>query len=197
DCGVYDTMQAHLAEYTTSVGGVKIALTGTMDAVGLYAGSDGCSDTIGGAKSETVAQLGAKLATYVSGKYKTQPVDIVAHGEAGLVVRAALAQSKALRVEDVITLGTPHAGSDLPRNPQGAGGTDWSVIASEGDTVVPVASAIDMDAAHKTIYKAGSHDDLINDVSDANDAKIRYSHNAGKWVEWNNAPHAVNRVAEH
>ena len=43
DCGVYDDMQAHLAEYSTSVGGVKIGMTGTMDAVGLYSGASGCS----------------------------------------------------------------------------------------------------------------------------------------------------------
>ena len=70
-------------------------------------------------------------------------------------------QDPSLKVEDVVTLGTPNRGATtlsqncgtrpvckemafetavvtrLPETPQGAGGTDWSVIASGGDDQVP------------------------------------------------------------
>jgi triacylglycerol esterase/lipase EstA (alpha/beta hydrolase family) len=223
-CSPFDDMTTHFSEYTTTVGGQKVGLTGQLIGLGLYAGSDGCSEVVGAARGDSIAQLGAKLAAWINQAYTSQrqPVDIVAHGGAGLVVRSALAQQPKLMVEDVVALGAPNGGSaaltaacgsravcaelapgsdtvkGLARNPQGAGGTDWSVIGSEADTVVPADSAVAMDAEHKTVYRAGgpSHDGLLTDSSDNQDAKIRYSHGAGKWVDFNQAPHAVERAAE-
>ncbi|WP_327355052.1 hypothetical protein [Streptomyces sp. NBC_01304] len=51
----------------------------------------------------------------------------------------------------------------LAANPQSAQGTDWTLIGSDADTVVPSASALAMGAAHKVVYDAGSgldHADL-------------------------------------
>lgn len=87
-----------------------------------------------------------------------------------------------LCVEDVVTLGTPHQGSTLagfidlfcpsvqcdelkpnspflnglPENPQGYGGTDWTLVASEADLVVDPSSAFGMAAAHRVLYFAAS-----------------------------------------
>ncbi|HET6398268.1 MAG TPA: pre-peptidase C-terminal domain-containing protein, partial [Candidatus Thermoplasmatota archaeon] len=100
-------------------------------------------------------------------------VDIVAHTTGGLVLRYALQRVQIgdpsyptwMCVQDMVTLGTPHAGwehlcsatltacaeaeTDSPfmqamaidfRNPQGTGTTDWTAIASVGDTLAPVAT---------------------------------------------------------
>lgn len=181
-CGSFDRLETALTEYTTSVGGKKIGFSGSTECV---AGQDG-----------------PKLAAHIESTYKGKPIDVVAYGEAGLAVRAALTANPKLVVEDVVTLGTPHdapAAAGLGKNPQGAGGTEWSAIGSEADTVVSADSAVAMDAAHKTIYKASmglTHEKLLTDISDAGDAKIRYSHGGGRWIDWNNGPHVSSRVAE-
>ena len=213
-CKPFDDMAMHFAEYTTSVLGKKISFGGTTVQLGLYPGSSGCDDTLGAQRGESLDQLADRLAKWIEDKGKT--VDVVAHGGAGLIVRDALERQPKLHVEDVVTLGTPHNGSEalaadcgsrpvcaelgkrssLARNPQGAGGTDWSVIASEADTLVSVDSAVAMDAAHKTIYEVPTHDGLLTDTNDTQNAKIRYSHAGGGWTEWEAAPHVVDRVAD-
>jgi triacylglycerol esterase/lipase EstA (alpha/beta hydrolase family) len=221
-CEKFLDAEQHLQEYTTTVQGVKIGFSGEVGEVGLYAVSPGCIQTLGAGREDSVAQLGARLASWIKAKYANQPIDVVAHGGGGLVLRSALAQEPSLRIEDAVAIGAPNAGSSvlaakcgtrsacaelgegsatikaLAKNPQGAGGTDWSVIGSESDSQVTPASAIAMDAEHKTIYRAAgpSHDGLLSDVSDTQDARIRYSHGASAWVEWNQAPHPVERVAE-
>src|SRR4051794_24389070 len=214
-CKPFDDMAMHFAEYTTNALGKKISFGGTTVQLGLYPGSDGCDDTLGAGRGESLDQLADRLAKWIGEKYD-KPVDVVAHGGAGLIIRAALDHKPSLKVEDVVTLGTPHNGSDalaadcgsrpgcaelakrskLARNPQGAGGTDWSVIASENDELVPVDSAIAMDAAHKTIYEVPTHYGLLDDTSDDENAKIKYSHADGGWTTWEAAPHVVDRVAD-
>jgi triacylglycerol esterase/lipase EstA (alpha/beta hydrolase family) len=98
-------------------------------------------------------------------------VDIVAHSMGGLVARAAITGTTRrlsgwpphIYVEDVVTIGTPHNGTALARgcafaqcvemrpgsaflnwladNAQADGGTDWTMIGTEDDDIVPVASA--------------------------------------------------------
>ncbi len=214
-CGQFDTMSERFTEFTTSVKGVKIGFEGTQATIGLYAGAGDCTATLGAPRDAALEDLGARLAAYVKDNYANQPVDIVGFGGGGLIVRSALTQQPKLKVEDVVALGTPNAGSDalaaacaacaemkpgsaflrsLSASPAG----DWSAIGSEADTAVPAASAIAMDAEHKTVYVLGSigHDDLLKDSSDREDAHIRYSHAGAKWTQWNNAPHPVDRVAE-
>ncbi len=93
----------------------------------------------------------------------------------GAVYGASIGESgfsAPIQVEDAVTLGAPHAGaawystaclwgqcstlkpgaSDiqwLNRNldPQGAGGTEWTVVGSDGDAVTPLASALYMGLA--------------------------------------------------
>lgn len=102
------------------------------------------------------------------------PVDVVAHSMGGLIVRFALAKERvgiwpALRIEDVVTLGSPHGGvrfsgfigtvqgrqmepdsffitwlTDHAQNPQGVDGTEWSIFGSDGDLVVGRGSATKM-----------------------------------------------------
>ena len=105
---------------------------------------------------------------------KGRTIDVVAHSLGGLMIRYALAATERgvadfppyLRIEDVVTLGTPHggwrgpigagvqvaemkAGSSLLKalerngfNPQGRGGTDWTTVGSDDDTVVAADRAV-------------------------------------------------------
>lgn len=82
-----------------------------------------------------------------------------------------------LLVEDVVTLDTPHAGisgraclrlecaqmrgqdrgrllAHLAENPQSSQGTDWTLIGSDADPLVPADSATGMRAGHKFRYAA-------------------------------------------
>lgn len=110
--------------------------------------------------------------------------DVVAHSMAGLMVRHALMRIDAgdptypdpLCIDTVITLGTPHAGTDiahlcapsatscrdlhpdsdfiaaLERDGQHPGDGTWVVVASQADGVSSVASQTAMDADHVTVY---------------------------------------------
>ena len=109
-------------------------------------------------------------------------VDVVAHSMGGLMIRYALAKQGVdsfpqIMVEDVITLGSPHTGASFAaltgttqgaemeptstlitwlkasaKNPQGIGGTDWTVIGSHGDLIVQEDSATAMSVPHRWRY---------------------------------------------
>jgi pimeloyl-ACP methyl ester carboxylesterase len=154
------------------------------------------------------------LADVIATKYDGKPVDVIAEGGAGLLLRYAIEHHPQLKVEDAVTLGTPHAGSSaladacgcnelqpgsaflkgLARNPQGAGGTDWSAIGSDADPIVSGESAVGMDAEHRTLYVTASRSDLLHDTSTAQDARLRHSHGLTSWINWNKAPHPVVRA---
>ena len=118
------------------------------------------------------------LRAYVPGD---PPVDVVGHSMGGLIVRYALGKQSgdwpALNIEDVVTLGSPHAGvnfaswngtvqgdqmeptsffigwlAQYAANPQGPGGTEWTVIGSSGDVIVPRVTATNMNAAERVRY---------------------------------------------
>jgi pimeloyl-ACP methyl ester carboxylesterase len=109
------------------------------------------------------------------------PVDVVGHSMGGLIVRYALGKQTgdwpALNIEDVVTLGTPHGGVNFASwtgtvqgnqmepdsfftgwlaehapNPQGSGATEWTIIGSAGDVVVPRGTATNMQAAERVRY---------------------------------------------
>jgi hypothetical protein len=205
-CAAFDDMASVLAEYTVSAGARTLGPVTEIDTIGR--GSD-CSHRLDAAPS--LAQDGERLAAYIADRYRGKPVDVVADGGAGLVVRSALQRKPSLRIEDVVTLGTPHLGSaamadpqmkpgsaflsGLAAHPQGAGGTDWSAIGSDADALVPADSAVGMDADHRTIYAGPSHDELLSDVSPAMDAKVRYSHGGQDWVQASKSQHPVARTA--
>lgn len=118
-----------------------------------------------------------------------------------------------LCVEDVVTLGTPHQGSSLaglidflcpsvqcdqlkpgspfllalPENPQGYGGTDWTLVASEADWVVDSSSAFGMAAAHHVLYFAASqvshalHPNYLADFGSSGAATVGYQDAGQPW----------------
>jgi Putative serine esterase (DUF676) len=149
-----------------------------------------------------IRHLGYHLAWYIYSHYSRfgRVVDVVAHSMGGLMIRYALAQvrqdhprfPRRLLVEDVVTMGTPHAGARgwtrfcpftqcdqmdagsgfmtwLGRNarePDGARGTDWSVFSSADDNLVSPESGLAMGACHKVRYMASSnveHGDFMHD----------------------------------
>ena len=108
-------------------------------------------------------------------------VDVVGHSMGGLIVRYALAKQTgdwpALNIEDVVTLGTPHGGvnfaswtgtvqgdqmepdsffmgwlAQYAANPQGSGGSEWTLMGSSGDVIVPRTTATNMGAAERVRY---------------------------------------------
>lgn len=125
-----------------------------------------------------------------------------------------------LRVEDATTMGTPHGGlgtswckwspwadvrqmcsdnsfitwmKSSAQNPQGNGGTDWTLMASDCDGWVAWNLAVDMSAAHKVVYMSPcyGHSDYYTDVSTASDATVDYMDApATSWSRWSTAPHS-------
>lgn len=125
-----------------------------------------------------------------------------------------------LRVEDATTMGTPHGGlgtswckfspwADVrqmcsdnafivwmrsnAQNPQGNGGTDWTLMGSDCDGWVAWNLAVDMTAAHKVVYVSPcyGHSDYYGDVSTTNNADVDYMDApATTWTAWSTAPHS-------
>lgn len=116
-------------------------------------------------------------------------VDVVAHSMGGLITRYAIAQVQrghssfppSIKVEDAVTLGTPHGGARFASaclincntqiqqmkmgssflvwlqnyawNPQGYGGTDWSTMGSDDDNAVAADRAAATDSDRNPIDK--------------------------------------------
>jgi triacylglycerol esterase/lipase EstA (alpha/beta hydrolase family) len=181
-------------------------------------------------QATSIRHLGYHLAWMIYDHYTLngQPVDIVAHSMGGLAVRYALAQTQRghpdfpprLLVEDIVTLGTPHAGTtwarscssatqcaemvpgssllawlaDNAQNPQGADGSDWTTVGSYYDAIVSANSAVAMAAAHQTQSLPGmqiEHSDYYTDTSGAQNADVRYRNAPSSWRYWFSAPHVV------
>jgi hypothetical protein len=80
-------------------------------------------------------------------------------------------------------------------NPQGAKGTDWTVMGSAGDKHVSAESALAMDAEHKTTYLDPlTHVGIVQSNKRGNTAKITYSHRGTETFEWRRAPHVADRT---
>lgn len=241
DCNMWNTMQSRLASW---------GQTGTAVKLKYYTGDTNCSHSLdhhgshtkhyssdahdGAGTSHTadasIRHLGYHFAWYVYDHFSSVgvPVDLVGHSMGGLIIRYALAQTQLhhpdfppyLYVEDVVTLGTPHQGSNWSgwcflalecneifpsssfmswlatnaQNPQGQGGTDWTTIASYDDTYVSEGSGTGMDATHKIRYLGSmniEHSDYYNDTSDTRDADVEYWDRPGPWYSWYDGPHAV------
>ena len=112
-------------------------------------------------------------------------VDVVAHSMGGLILRAALTGNQQnlsgwppyIYVEDAVSELSPHGGTEVAfvcvtrqcrdmwpnsaflvwcdDNPQGDGGTDWTLFGADDDDVVPAPKAINMVAGHKVVYHTG------------------------------------------
>jgi hypothetical protein len=158
--------------------------------VGFYADDDPSRSTrlTQGSLSTPISELGRLLAwdIYLNYSVRHVSVDIMAHSMGGLIARAAVAGVQAgssegngwppyLYLEDVVTLSSPHAGTNLAnacvpvrqcvdmvpnstflqglaQNPQSTQGTDWTLLGSETDGTVPVDSTIAMSAGHKVKF---------------------------------------------
>lgn len=85
------------------------------------------------------------------------------------------------------------------RNPQGARGTDWSVIGLAGDRFAGTDSSVGMDAAHRTVYEDEklTFQQALVDNSDKNNAKLRFMHAPEtEWTSTTKGPHVLPRIAE-
>lgn len=194
--------------------------TGTFHTIKYYTYDTNCTNAIySGDQNVSIVTLGNKLAWWIWNSYTSRgiAVDIVGHSMGGLIARSALAQAGGagapsyLYVEDIVTYGTPHAGSgwaygcgwlhceqirpgstfltNLPQNPQGAGGTDWSLVSSDSDAIVSAESGHGMYANHEAEYRWPDygHSDYFYDVSTVSDADVYYNDGYG-WNWWTAAP---------
>ena len=158
-----------------------------------------------GGPSTPIGVIGRELANDVYRRFSARgiPVALVGHSMGGLVVRSALAQAGSeggppfLLVPYAVTISSPHGGTNallrcgliechqmgfgsaflrrLEPDPQGRGGTVWTLFGSASDELVTPASAMGMRAAHRFLYERPgySHDSIIEDGSDATDARWR------------------------
>lgn len=190
------------------VNGMRTRGFTNVRAVGFYAGDSRCADYVPDRADDTVdtsiTELGRDLANLIYTRYtsRQQAVAVSAHSMGGLVIRAALdgvakrqpGFPARLRVTDVVTSGTPHAGTrfgtrcaaraaecaqfipgssfltNLGQNPQGVGGTDWTLTGSRRDEYVPPQSAVAMrrvsttrPAIAKVIYAPYTHVQLVTE----------------------------------
>lgn len=168
---------------------------GNLLTFGYYTKNKNCSYNVSGSRETPIKDVAKKFANYVSKNYTAKgiKVDVVAHSMGGLVVRAALHHThkgtagfpKKLYIEDVVTLGTPHAGitksratfcgstrqctdlkpgsgflkalpSKMPSTTRnGNMSTDWTTISSYNDQTVSEDSGVAGTASHEVQYKAG------------------------------------------
>lgn len=164
---------------------------GSITTIGYYSGDTNCTRNIQpygttGTGIHTLAQALANDIYNYHSKYG-RSIDVVAHSMGGLIIRDALASVARkeagfppyLYVEDVVTMSTPHQGTDagllgtslqavqlttgssyirnLPPSPQSAQGTDWTLLSSTGDYIVDETSAEGMSGAgHKVRYQMTS-----------------------------------------
>jgi len=172
--------------------------TGPFVRVGYYTGDTNCDVNLRNygsfSNSSSWKSIAKAFSNYVSSAYTSRgvTVDAVGYSMGGLIARGAVYGSSIgesgfsapIRVEDGVTLGTPHNGAAwfsylclwgqcsslkpgatdiqwLNRNgdPQGTNGTDWTVVASDGDAVTPTASGLYMTlpAARKVTYANVPH----------------------------------------
>ena len=125
-----------------------------------------------------------------------------------------------LMVSNVTTLGTPHRGSgdakycapwsyqckqmsptsqfvqDLKsvtfQDPQGYGGTDWTLMGSDEDERVSAESAMGMASEHGVVYTDGvKHSDYYKDVGTHNRDVLYIDRDRGRWFQWTSAPRGV------
>jgi hypothetical protein len=224
---LYDRLR-HAA---VDIAGKPTRFTGDFALVADNPQATECAHTISPTSGLMWSQA-ADLINWLWDTYNGKPVDIVAEGSAGVVVRYALQlagknpnatfKDKPIKVEDVVTLGSPHAGShelaakcpdpewcrelepggdflkQLAPDPQAVGGTDWTVIGDKRDELVSSDSALGMDAGHKALYEKPllEHAELIDDDATEQDATISYSHRGNYPGRTMKGRHVLDRVAE-
>ena len=151
--------------------------------VGFYTGDTNCDMTLRSwgtfDNGSSWVELSKALSKYIYETYTKngKSVDVVGYSMGGNIIRGALQGTQAkssgfsapIKVEDVVTFGSPFDGAawyssfclwgqcstlkpgsdainwlDQNGNPQGVGGTEFTIFGSEGDAVTPVDSALQM-----------------------------------------------------
>jgi pimeloyl-ACP methyl ester carboxylesterase len=172
-----------------------------------------------------IEDLGRDLAADVYQRFSARgiPVVLVGHSMGGLIVQSALAQAGSgggppfLLVPRAVTISSPHGGTDALRrcgyvecnemafqsaflrglepDPQGRGGTVWTLFGSAADPLVTPASSMGMPAAHRFVYErpAYGHDGIIYDESNAHDAQWREI-TADSTVVQRGVPHSLRAI---
>jgi triacylglycerol esterase/lipase EstA (alpha/beta hydrolase family) len=173
----------------------KQDFTGSFVTFGYYKDNKNCTKKVDGTTLTSLNTIAKELAKYIYNQFSkhNKPVDIVAHSMGGLIARKAISGTQRgedgfpefLYVEDVVTIATPHTGSnaaglcaiatqdlqcrqmatgsgwlkdlaEVAQNPQSKFGTDWSTIGSASDQYVSVASARGMSAGHAYTYRSSA-----------------------------------------
>ncbi|WP_237285652.1 esterase/lipase family protein [Streptomyces niveus] len=189
---------------------------GNLLTFGYYSGNTNCSYNYRGDRDKSLKTVAKAFANYVYNNYSRRNVklDVVAHSMGGLVVRAALHHSaigtpgfpRRLFIEDVVTLGTPHAGTDFPCQiwmqqcldmkpgspflrslpngmPDSDMRTDWTTVSSFDDGIVPEGSGVAGSAEHEVQYDDGiGHNELRTISSGRHKSRIKHS----TWSSWGN-----------
>ncbi|MGI5165845.1 esterase/lipase family protein [Spirillospora sp. CA-253888] len=179
DCRMWDKTKKHFRNQKW---------TGGLITWGYYKADKNCTVEYGGSQNTDLKYVSRSLAWDIYNRYtsKGKTVDVVAHSMGGLVIRNAIARVKRghdgfpprLYVEDVVTLGTPHGGSDLANgcsstqckqmrghgghlkwlnglptgNFQATGGTNWTLAGSYDDDSVTAFQATSFYGKHKVRY---------------------------------------------
>jgi len=172
-----------------------------------------------------IDDIGRALAAKVYESYSSRgiPVVLVGHSMGGLIVRSAMAQAGLiggppfLLVPRAVTIESPHGGTNALRrcgyaecnemaygsaflrrlapDPQGRGGTVWTLFGSAGDGLVTPASATDMPVAQRYVYEhpAYNHLPIVWDESGVTNARWREL-TTGKPITHNDVPHSLRAI---
>ena len=193
--------------------------TGTLRTWGYYKYNVNCTTNFAGSTDTPIREVGRRLAWSIYNNYTRygRKVDIVAHSMGGLVARAAIQGVRthytgfppALYVEDVITLSTPHTGTNWARlctnrqcqdmrpgsgfltwagqGPQSSMGTDWTLIGADDDDTVTSGSAVGMtyNVGHRIVFCSGQgieHNVIMKKTTGTSWCQRVWHHYQAYWV---------------
>jgi pimeloyl-ACP methyl ester carboxylesterase len=179
--GPFYVVKFHSNDSQCDLSGIPNAVNASLSEYGAHSGLYGHTGTTHDNDTD-IRHLAWHFAHWLRSYIPDDPpVDVVGHSMGGLIVRYALAKQTgdwpAMNVEDVVTLGTPHAGVNFASwtdtvqgiqmepdsyfmwwlaqnagNPQSSGGTEWTIVGSSGDVIVPRGTATNMQAAERVRY---------------------------------------------
>ncbi|HEY3005333.1 MAG TPA: alpha/beta fold hydrolase [Kribbellaceae bacterium] len=177
-------------------------------------------------QSTDIRHLAYHLAWFINAHFPNRQVKLVGHSMGGLIIRYMIRKVQVddlefphnMYIGDVVTFGTPHAGTNwaygcnykqcqqmrpgsafedylktYASNPNANGGTDWTTLGSYDDGVVSEWSSVGMSAEHEAWYLGSmniGHSDYMHRTSTTSSADVHRKTSSG-WSNWYNAPHPV------